>query len=242
MNALIFAAGLGTRLGEISKNKPKALVEVGGKPMLLHAIEKLVSSGAKRIVINVHHHAQTIIDYVATLAFDSCELVISDESEALLETGGGLLKAAPLFIPDEPIILHNADVLCAADLKEMYSYHQSHQGLATLMVRQRTSSRYFQFDENQRLCGWINTKSGEEIILKKNIKKTQLAFSGIHIVDYSIIHLLGQIRKFSITQGYLDLAKEHPIYGWEDTSAYWFDIGTPEKWETANNYINNKHH
>ncbi len=239
MNALIFAAGLGTRLGEISKQKPKALVEVNGKPILFYSIEKLVNAGVKRIVINVHHHAQSIINYVKTLHFDDCEILISDETSELLETGGGLLKAAPLFIPDEPIIMHNADILSGANLQQMYQYHLSHKGLATLMVKQRQSSRYFQFNEENQLCGWLNTKSGEHIITKKSKINRELAFSGIHIVDYSIIHLLGATRKFSITNGYLDLSRSHDIYGWEDTCTYWFDIGTPEKWEAANNYMSN---
>ncbi|SMO41028.1 Nucleotidyl transferase [Saccharicrinis carchari] len=237
MNALIFAAGLGTRLGNLTQNKPKALVKVAGKTMLLHAIEKLRETGVKHIVINVHHHAQLVKDYVATLRFPNIQLLISDESDQLLETGGGLLKAAPLFSPDHPIIMYNADVLTGANLKQMITYHRKKKGIATLMVKDRDTARYFLFDDDMRLSGWKNVSTQEKQITRKTNGHTNLAFSGIHIVEPDIIPLLGDLRKFSITQGYLKLSTHHAIYGWKDWNEYWFDIGTPEKLQTANKYF-----
>lgn len=239
MNALIFAAGLGTRLGAISENKPKALVKVANKPLLLHAIEKLVATGINRIIINVHHHADMIKDYLNNLDFPNTQICISDESNELLETGGGLLFAKDLFIPNEPIVLYNADIITSANLSEMINIHKQKNALATLMVKQRDTSRYFLFDDENFLSGWKNTNTNEHIYTRDVDNYNALAFSGVHVVNYEILNLLGEVRKFSITQGYLDLSKEHIIFAWQNTNDYWFDVGTPEKWSIANNYILN---
>lgn len=238
MNALIFAAGLGTRLGSLTQTKPKALIEVAGKPMLLHAIEKLIETGVTNIVINVHHHAQAVKDFVASLHFPTIQIHISDESDMLLETGGGLLKAAPLFLPGKAIIMYNADVLTGANLNKMVEYHREKKGLATLMVKDRPTARYLLFDDNMCLSGWKNIATNEQTITRENSKNSPLAFSGIHIVEPEIITHLGALRKFSITTGYLDLSAQHAIYGWKQWDNYWFDIGTPEKMQIANDYLN----
>ncbi len=237
MNALIFAAGLGTRLAHITKNKPKALVELAGKPMLQHAIEKLISVGAKRIVINVHHHAEAIKNFANNLCYPNVDIFISDESDQLLETGGGLLKAASLFIPDKSIILYNSDVLTGADLGKMIKYHLMKNAIATLMVKSRPTSRYFLFDDEMRLSGWENITTGEQRITRKQQNCISLAFSGIHIIEPQLLEQLGEIRKFSITNGYLDISANNAIYGWKEWDEYWFDIGTPEKLKIADDYL-----
>jgi NDP-sugar pyrophosphorylase family protein len=240
MNALIFAAGLGTRLAQVAQDKPKALVQVAEKPMLLHAIEKLTALGVKRIVINVHHHAEKIEELVSKLAIPQVDIVLSNERDELLETGGGLLKAAPLFIPDKSIILYNADVLTGANLKDMINFHHQKGGIATLMVKNRTTSRYFLFDSEMRLSGWENRSTHEKRITRDVSLEIPLAFSGIHIVNYEILSLLGELRKFSITQGYLDLSSHYKIFGWDKWEDYWFDIGTPEKLRIANDFFINR--
>ncbi|MCW3785346.1 nucleotidyltransferase family protein [Plebeiibacterium sediminum] len=237
MNALIFAAGLGTRLAHLTKEIPKALVEVNGKPMLLHAIEKMISIGVDRIVINMHHHAEKIEAYIRTLNFEGVEILLSDERGELLETGGGLIKAGPLFDLTKPIVLYNSDVLTGADLNKMVEYHNQKGGIATLMVKNRDTSRYFLFDEEMHLSGWQNITSGEQIITRNKKDLDSLAFSGIHIVEPEIIQMLGEKRKFSITKGYLDLSEQYHIYGWKDWSEYWFDIGTPEKLSAVNQFF-----
>ncbi len=237
MNALIFAAGLGTRLAHLTKEIPKALVEVDGKPMLLHAIEKMISVGVTRIVINMHHHADKVKAFVEGLDFKGVEIFLSDESNELLETGGGLIKAAPLFDMSKPIILYNSDVITGADLNNMVSFHEKNKGLATLMIKKRDTSRYFLFDSQFRLSGWENISTGDKIITRENTFLDSYAFSGIHIVNPEIIELLGKERKFSITQGYLDLSEQYLIYGWKDWSEYWFDIGTPEKLASVNQFF-----
>ena len=241
MNALIFAAGLGTRLGQLTQNKPKALVEVNGKPMLLHAIEKLRSVGVKRIVVNMHHHAEMIASFVNSMGFTDVEVLLSDERGELLETGGGLIKAASLFLPDQPVILYNSDVLTGANLEAMVEYHFAHGGMATLMVKNRETSRYFLFDPQMRLSGWKNINTGQQIISRDVDELDMYAFSGIHIVNFELINKLGPLRKFSITNGYLDISEKYEVYGWKDWDEYWFDIGTPEKLNHVNDFFMDKH-
>lgn len=238
MNALIFAAGLGTRLSQITKNKPKALIEVAGKPMLLHAIEKLISIGVTRIIINIHHHAPMMKSFINNLYFPNVDILISDENKQLLETGGGLLNAKSLFIKDQPIILYNSDVLTGANLSNMITFHHQKNGIATLMVKNRITSRYFLFDDNMCLSGWKNISTKEKRITRANNHLHPLAFSGIHIVNYKILNLLGEVRKFSITNGYLNLSSEFSIFGWKEWNEHWFDIGTPEKLKEARNFYN----
>ncbi len=237
MNALVFAAGLGTRLAHLTNNKPKALVEVNGKPMLLHAIEKLLNIGVKRIVINVHHHADQVISFVNGLRFTGVDLMISDEREMLLETGGALLKAAPLFLKDKPIILYNADVLTGANLKHMIDYHNVKGGMATLMVKKRDTSRYFLFDDSMRLSGWENVLKGDRMITRSEQNLTSYAFSGVHIVNQELLSLLGEVRKFSIVKGYLDISDQVSVFGWKDWDEYWFDMGSPEKLQVVNEFF-----
>jgi NDP-sugar pyrophosphorylase family protein len=235
MNAMIFAAGLGTRLHPLTQSTPKALVKVQGQPLIWYAINNVVKAGATRVVVNTHHFASQIGDYLKTLSFTGVEILISDESDELLETGGGLLKAAPLFHPGLPILIHNADVLTNCNLNELVDLHTKSNALATLMVENRATSRYFLFDNENRLCGWQNTKTNEQIITSQSqTPLKQLAFDGIQIVDGAILQMLGEVRKFSITNGYLNLADKYPIIGWHQWQGQWFDVGTIEKWETAN--------
>jgi len=235
MNAMIYAAGLGTRLYPITESKPKALVEVKGKPLLWYAIQNVMAAGATNIVINVHHFANQVIECVATLSYKDVTFHISDETDELLETGGGLLKAAPLFIPDLPILIYNADVLTNCNMQSIRDIHLKSNAMATLMVQNRQTSRYFLFDDENRLSGWENKAKNEEIIVRDGATLHSLAFNGIHMVNYAILDLLGPIRKFSITNGYLELAADHQILGWDTWQGQWFDVGTIEKLETANN-------
>lgn len=159
MNGMIFAAGLGTRLAPLTLSKPKALVEVGGEPLLSRAINHLVEAGVNHIVVNVHHFAGQIIDYVDSHRCDwSAEIVISDESDLLLDTGGGLFKALPLFPDDSPIVIGNADVVCDAPLSQLVETHKFRCWDATLMTSPRHSTRHLLFDGGDRLCGWEDVK------------------------------------------------------------------------------------
>nr|WP_319569687.1 nucleotidyltransferase family protein [uncultured Draconibacterium sp.] len=234
MQAMLFAAGLGTRLKEETSDKPKAMVEVGGKPLLQHAIEKLSAGEASRIVVNVHHFAPQVIDFINSRNWD-VPVLISDESNKLLETGGGLKFASHLFAPDEPILIYNVDILSNINLQDVIVQHTQSNAIASLVVRQRETQRYFKFDAEQNLVGWINKKTGETKISRpENFKEaTELAFSGIHIVEPQIFDFMPEVDRFSIVQVYLELAKTKSIKGYFDTSELWMDVGKPAQLEEA---------
>jgi NDP-sugar pyrophosphorylase family protein len=239
MKAMIFAAGLGTRLKEETLYKPKALVEVGGKPLLQHAIEKLKMEGFSEVVVNVHHFSDLIINFLNNHDFGIL-VHISDETDKLLDTGGGLKKAAPFFKGNEPVLIYNVDVLSNLDLKNLVQEHLLSGALATLVVRERKTQRYFKFNKEQRLIGWLNKKTGEKkIVLPENFENaTEMAFSGIHMVNPEFFQLMPVEEKFSITDFYLELAKEHLIKGYFDESQLWLDVGKPEQLESARKMFN----
>ena len=234
MQAMIFAAGLGTRLKDETADKPKALVEVGGKPLLQHAIEKLSAEGATRIVVNVHHFAPQVIDFINSKSW-SVPVLISDESDKLLETGGGLKFASKLFVAGEPILIYNVDILSNINLHDVLAQHTQSNAIATLVVRQRETQRYFRFDAEHNLVGWINKKTGETKISRpENFQEaTEMAFSGIHIVEPEIFDFMPEEDRFSIVQVYLELAKTKNIKGYFDTSELWMDVGKPAQLEEA---------
>jgi NDP-sugar pyrophosphorylase family protein len=160
MKAMIFAAGLGTRLLNETSNKPKALVEVGGKTLLQHTIEKLKNEGVTEIVVNVHHFSEKIKTFLNENDF-GIKIHISDETEKLLDTGGGLKKATAFFTGNEPVIIHNVDIINNLSLKKTAEFHKKSGALATVVVRKRQTQRYLKFDADNRLVGWINKKNGE---------------------------------------------------------------------------------
>jgi NDP-sugar pyrophosphorylase family protein len=230
MKAMVFAAGLGTRLNEETREKPKALVKIGGKPLLQHAIEKLKKEGFSEIVVNVHHFSELVIEFINSYDFD-ISVLVSDETGKLLDTGGGLKKAAPFLSGDEPILIFNVDILSNLNLQKPIEVHLQSGALATLVVRNRQTQRYFKFDHEKRLVGWINKKTGEKIVsVPENFENaTEMAFSGIHVVSPEIFKLMPANDRFSITNFYLELAKNHLIKGYFDESELWMDVGKPEE-------------
>ncbi|MGK0389708.1 MAG: NDP-sugar pyrophosphorylase family protein [Maribacter sp.] len=230
--AMIFAAGLGTRLRPLTNDRPKAMVEVNGKTLLEINIRKLVSFGFKDIVVNVHHFADLVLDYLDASDFGA-NIIISDERGELLETGGGLKKASDL-LQGEPFLVHNVDILTDLDLNAFYDYHQKNHALATLATRQRETSRYLLFNENKVLHGWTNIKAG--IVRQKRATEKDLffrAFSGIHIISPDIFPLFTREGKFSIIDTYLDCAKEHLIQSYEHDDGLWLDVGKHESLKEA---------
>lgn len=226
---MIFAAGLGTRLKPLTDNLPKALAPFNGQPLLWHAIKELEELSVKRIVVNVHHFAGQIIEFVKQTNWQT-EVVISDESGQLLETGGGLVNAKPLFIPNEPIFIRNVDIITSTNLESFIYSHRQNKNDATLMVKSRNTSRYLEFDESMQLCGWKNIKTNEQIEVYPSDNKVDLAFSGMHIIEPKLLEMMGEVRPFSIIEAYLKLAKEFLIKGYHvpDEDA-WFDVGTIDK-------------
>lgn len=228
--AMIFAAGLGTRLKPLTDTMPKALVPVGGQPLLWHVIMKLKKSGYERIVVNVHHFADQIIDYLRLNDNFGLDIRISDEREQLLETGGGIKKALPLLDPSEPILIHNVDILSNLDLNQLPT------DAPVLVVSQRQTKRYLQFDDEQRLVGWKNIETGEV----KGREGHSLAFSGIHVFHPSLVPLLSEWPdRFPIMDFYLSACATHLIKGFEATDLRLMDVGKIDTLDQAENFINN---
>jgi len=234
MKAMIFAAGLGTRLQYETAAKPKALVEVAGKPLLWHAISKIKNAGISEVVVNVHHFADQVIKYIKSNDFGII-VHVSDERELLLETGGGLKKAAPFFTGTEPILIYNVDILSNIDLSRLVAEHLKSGAIATLAVRKRETQRYLKFNTEKQLVGWINKKTGETKISRPHDFELaeEMAFSGIHVVQPVIFDLMPETARFSITDFYLDIAETHTIKAFYDTSDLWIDVGKPEQLEEA---------
>jgi N-acetyl-alpha-D-muramate 1-phosphate uridylyltransferase len=232
MKGMILAAGLGTRLKPFTDLHPKALLKINGKSLLQRNIEYLSSYGIKDIIINVHHFPEQIKEEVSRNNGFGCNITFSDESTELLETGGGLKKAAWFFNDNDPFVVINVDVLTDMDLGAMIKQHNASKAIATIAVSNRGTSRYFLFDETGRLCGWKNEKTGEQKMSKETTKHEQKAFSGIHVISPQIFSLLKNPEpcpenenKFSITGSYLDISKIHSIMAYEHSGSKFIDVG-----------------
>ncbi len=231
MKAMIFAAGLGSRLRPLTDTLPKALVPVGGQPMLAHVLQRLKSCGFDNVIINVHHFADQILHYLRDQQNFGMSLHISHERDMLLDTGGGLKHAAWFFDDGQPFLAHNVDILTGLDLTAFYQAHLRSQALATLAVKQRPGSRFLLFDQRGRLCGWKNTATGEIRISRAtpDAELTPLAFSGIHVIDPKMFALMPEQPVFSMTPFYLDAAAHHAILAFRHDDSAWIDIGRKEQ-------------
>lgn len=236
MKAMIFAAGLGTRLGEISKSIPKALVEINGRSILQIAVEKAVRHGFDDIIVNVHHFADLVEKEVERLRKLNFNICVSDERKLVLETGGGLFKAAWFFEKD-PFLVYNADIITDLDLGDMYRYHLDNGGIATLAVRNRPGNRFLLVNESGLLKGWRNKVTGEEIIMEPGSGYLKEAgFSGIHIISPEIFKYMKD-GVYSLTPFYLGLAQTHKIFTYSHDDGFWADIGTPENLESVRKHF-----
>ena len=237
MKAMILAAGLGTRLRPLTDNRPKALVEIGGRTMLEITLSRLRAFGISEVIINVHHFADMMVKYLKRNENFGMRIAVSRE-EVLLETGGGLKKAAYFFCqdpnsPEEPFLLHNVDVLSAIDLQRMVSFHMENQALATLAVQERTSSRYLLFDEQLQLCGRRSGADQKTELVQAAIpahgELEALAFCGIHVISPRLFAKMREEGVFSIITSYLDLAaRGEKIFAFRADEYYWRDLGRPE--------------
>lgn len=232
MKAMIFAAGLGTRLRPLTDNCPKALVTIAGKPMLEHVILRLKAAGFDHIVINIHHFGQQIIDFLCLHENFGLRIDISDEREELLDTGGGIRKAACFLDDDEPFLVHNVDIVSDLDLRLFYEAHSRSGALASLLAGQRETSRYLLFDETQRLCGWESRKTGEVKSPYPDFQAghyTAYAFGGIHVLSPRVFQWMNKWEgKFSIIDFYLSIAAQTEIRAYCPSRLQWMDIGKPE--------------
>ena len=238
MKAIIFSAGLGTRLRPLTNHCPKALVQLNGRPLLWYAIQKMINSGVSQIVVNVHHFSEQIIEYIHKNQF-AVPVLISDESNLLLDTGGGLFNARQLLQGTGPIIACNVDIISSINLSGVVEEHLNSQALATLVVRERQTSRYFMFNNAMQLAGWKNQTTGENKISRSDFSHSiPLAFSGIHVLSPEIFEYITERGKFSIVELYLRLASDHIIKGFIDHSEFWLDVGKPEQLKIAERYFN----
>lgn len=234
---MVLAAGLGTRLGGLTQSKPKALVEVAGEPLLAHVLKKLKSSGFTNVVINVHHFASQIIDYVSHNNF-GLTIQISNESNQLLDTGGGIKYAQPLLNGTEPFLVHNVDIFSDIDLQQLMNFHKRNKALATLAVSNRNSSRKLLFNNKMQLQGWKNIVTGENILSSANSSTfNEFAFAGIHVISPSIFAKIQQHGKFSIIKAYLSLCGVESILGYDVSQNFVLDVGKPESLKMASEFL-----
>ena len=243
MKAMIFAAGLGTRLRPLTDHMPKALVPVAGVPMLQRVILRLKESGFNDLVINIHHFGEQILDILKANQDFGVRIRISDERGELLDTGGGIRKARPLLDGDEPFLVHNVDILSDIDLAAFYRLHLEHPCDATLLTNHRQTSRYLLVDAEGRLRGWVNKSTGEVLPAGATYVEgnyTELAFGCIHVLSPSIFRYMEDERwhgKFSIIPFYIDICHRADVRCHAIDSEGWFDIGKPETLAKAEAYL-----
>ena len=244
MKAMIFAAGLGSRLKPLTDTMPKALVPIAGRPMLEHVILKLKAAGFTEIVINIHHFGEQILDFLKANENFGLIIHISDERDLLLDTGGGVKKARSFFENyAEPFLIHNVDILSDVNLKELYDYHLQSGAVATLLTSQRKTSRYLLFDTGKRLCGWINKDTGQvkpEGFQYDPSLYREYAFSGIHVLSPAIFQWMTSPRwegKFSIMDFYLATCRQVNYGGYLKEKLHLIDIGKPETLAKATDFL-----
>jgi mannose-1-phosphate guanylyltransferase len=237
MKAMILAAGLGTRLRPLTDNRPKALVEVGGKTLLEITIARLRTFGVTEIIVNVHHFAEMMLAYLRAKGNFGIRIEVSREEDVLLDTGGGLKKAAWFFLEDardEPFLLHNVDIISTIDLNGMVDVHKKSGALATLAVQERKSSRQLLFDQSGLLCGRRAGRDVADEIVRLSDSLQPLAFSGIHVISPRFLKKITEDGVFSIIDTYLRLAREREkIRGFRADEYYWRDLGKPENLRQA---------
>lgn len=241
--AMIFAAGLGTRFKPWTDKHPKALALVNGKSLLQRNIEYLQQYDIRDVIVNVHHFADHVEETVSTNKGWGSNVLISDERDELLETGGGLLKAKHLFTPGEKFVTCNVDILTDLDISKLLAFHTANHALVSFGVTNRKTSRYLLFDQNNRLCGWRNNKTNEERIAippplevpvrqeRSSGGRLEKAYSCVVVFEYDVFHLMeehGFTGKFSLIDLYLKLAADHLIMGYDHTGDRLVDVGKPE--------------
>lgn len=237
MEGMIFAAGLGTRLRPLTNDRPKAMVELAGKPLLEHVILKMRDAGIGRIIVNVHHFADQIESFLRNRPELSEGIVVSDERNCLLDTGGGLLQAADLFTPGEDVLIHNVDIYTRMDLRSLFHWHKQNGNDATLVVRSSTPGRGLRFSADGLLKGWENSLTGECKVVDEGFGEARnYSFCGIHVVSPEFLRNMVYRGTFSIIDEYLAQAKFRAVkmYFYEGN---FMDLGTPEAIAEAEKFL-----
>ncbi|MEE0947948.1 MAG: sugar phosphate nucleotidyltransferase [Bacteroidales bacterium] len=228
MEAMILAAGKGSRLRPLTDNRPKALVEIAGQTLLDRNIRKMISFGIKHIVINTHYLGEQIHDYVKQQNYNA-DIYFSDEIESLLDTGGGLLAAEKYFTKTAPILLHNVDIISNIDFKNGENELKKQNALSLICVSERKSSRHLLFDETHNLCGRDNENNNTSTVIENRSPKYKYAFSGIHFIDPQIFNYFTMNGSFSIIDQYLEITKRQQILPYLHEASTWFDVGKIEE-------------
>lgn len=238
MKAMILAAGMGTRLQPLTLTKPKALVEVKGIPLLEIIIKRLMNYGFTDIIINVHHFSNQIISFLHAKNNFGANIQISDETDLLLDTGGGLVKARRLLDDGQPFLVHNVDIITDFNLSDLYKSHLEHRPISTIAVKDRITSRSLLINSQQELAGWKNNLTGETILSRGKLEElTPIAFSCVHVLSPEIFPLITETGVFSIMKTYLRLAQEHSIKTWNHNDSAWMDVGRIENLKEAEKLI-----
>ena len=228
--AMILAAGLGTRLKPFTDHKPKALVEWKGKPLLEHTILKLKSAGFTSIIINVHHHAEMIMDFVKQMDQFGIGIDFSHEKDELLDTGGGIANAS-WFFGDDPFLVYNVDIISNIDLRALYQAHINSGAIATMAVKERVTTRSLLMNSDRFLKGWRDNRTGETILVdQRNEELYPIAFSAIHVMDPKLFSLFPEEKKFPLMPFYLQLARTHPVFLYRHDGDSWADMGKMESY------------
>jgi len=237
MKAMILAAGLGTRLRPVTDELPKALVSVKGRPLLQHVIESMIRQNVTEIIINVHHRADKIIDFLKVQNNFNIRIEISHEKK-ILETGGGIKKAGWFFADGEPFLVHNVDVLTNLAIQDMINTHKAQKGLATLAVRKRDAKRQLLFNNRMELQGWRSDQKMRIATESVTDQMNSYSFMGIHIMSPEILALFPQTDYFSIIDAYLDIINDKKkVIGYQADRFFWLDIGTPQKLTAAEKFL-----
>lgn len=235
MKAMILAAGYGTRLKPLTDNKPKALVEIKGIPLIEIVIKRLIHFGFTDIIINLHHFADQLSEFIKLKKNFGINIQFSDESDLLLDTGGGIKKASWFFKDGKPFLIYNVDILSDIDLGNLYNFHLKNQSLVTLAVSDRDTIRKLGFDSKGLLCEWVNLSSGERKISRQAEGPLQLlAYSGTHVIDPAIFDLITEEGVFSIMNVYLRLAKAHSVKAYIHEPKHWYEMGKYQQVEDFN--------
>ncbi|MCC8133509.1 MAG: nucleotidyltransferase family protein [Tannerellaceae bacterium] len=241
MKAMVFAAGVGTRLKPLTDNTPKALIPVNGVPMLEHVISKLKQAGFHEVIINIHHFGEQIIEFLQAKENFGIQIHISDERNYLLDTGGGIKQATNLLQGNEPFLVHNVDILSNVDLRAMYEQHIKTNPLTTLLVSERQTSRYLLFNQQNRLCGWRNHDTGEVKSHYPDFDPEQYneyAFGGTHVISPAIFEWMEEwTGKFSIINFYLSICAKTKIEAYPVENLNLIDIGKPETLAQAEEWL-----
>ncbi|MGM9802794.1 MAG: nucleotidyltransferase family protein [Muribaculaceae bacterium] len=242
MKALIFAAGLGTRLKPLTNTMPKALVPLCGVPMLQRVINNIMQIGITDIVINIHHFGEQIVQFIEENHNFGANITISDERDLLLDTGGGIVKAQHLLDGDEPFLVHNADIFTDLNLQSIINHHKASNAHVTLLVKQRNTQRYLVFDNDNRMMGWTNVDTGEVKPASLNLQCPHqcFAFGGVHVISPEILPLLSKFSaepKFSIIPFYINACSKLNIQAFNPQGYHWFDIGKLETLHQAESYL-----